>query len=61
MTVASKNHMRYLVNFNASSDKSENLLLLSIAYKVSAKKAQKIYIDMALKKNPNFVEKLTFV
>ena len=61
MTVASKNHMRNLVNFNASSDKSENLLLLSIAYKVSAKKAQKIYIDMALKKNPNFVEKLTFV
>ena len=61
MTVASKNHMTNLVNFNASSDKSENLLLLSIAHKVSAKKVQKIYTDMALKKNANFVEKLTFV
>ena len=43
-TVSSKNGMRNLVNFNASSVKSENLyfnvLLLSIAYKVSAKKAQ---------------------
>ena len=38
--------MRYLVYFNASSGKSENLhfdvvLLLSIAYKASAKKVQK--------------------
>ena len=37
--------MRYLVNFDASSDKSKYLhvdvLLLSIAYKVSAKKVQK--------------------
>ena len=41
-TLGSKNDMRNLVNFNASSGKSENLhfdvLLLPIAYKVSAKK-----------------------
>ena len=46
LTVGSKNDMRNLVNFNASSCKSENLqfdvvLLMSIAYKVSAKKSQK--------------------
>ena len=38
-TLASKNDMRNLLNFNASSGKPENLhfdvLLLSIAYKVS--------------------------
>ena len=43
LTLGSKNDMRNLVNFNASSDKSENLhfdvvLLFSIAYKVLAKK-----------------------
>ena len=41
-TSGSKNDTRNLVNYNASSGKSENLhfdvLLLSIAYKVSAKK-----------------------
>ena len=40
--LGSKKDMKNLVNFNASSGKSENLhfdvLLLSIAYKVSAKK-----------------------
>ena len=40
-----KNDMTNLVNFNVSSRKFENLhsdvLLLSIAYKVSAKKIQK--------------------
>ena len=40
LTLNSKNGMRNLVNFNASSDKSGNLhihvLLLSIAHKVSA-------------------------
>ena len=36
-----------------------NVLLLSIAYKVSAKKVQKNYL-MTLKKDPNFEEKLTF-
>ena len=43
-TLGSKNDMRNLVNFNVMS-KSESLyfdvLLLSIAYKVSAKKVQK--------------------
>ena len=43
LTLGSKNDMRNLVNFNASSGKSENLhfdlLLLSIAYKVLAKKS----------------------
>ena len=42
LTLGSKNDMRNLVNFNASSGKSENLhfdvvLILSIAYKFSAK------------------------
>ena len=40
LSLGSKNDMRNLVNFNASSDKSGNLhfdvLLLSIAYKFSA-------------------------
>ena len=44
-----KNDMMNLVNVNASSGKSENLhfgvLLLSIAYIVSAKKAQKSYLS----------------
>ena len=43
-TPGSKNDMNNLVNFNASSGKSENLhfdvLLLSISYKVSAEKVQ---------------------
>ena len=45
LALGSKNDMRNLVNLNVSSGKSENLhfdvLLLSIAYKVSAKKVQK--------------------
>ena len=49
LTFGSKNDMRNLANFNASSEKSENLhfdvLLLSIAYKVSAKKVQKNYLS----------------
>ena len=44
-----KNDMTNLVNFNASSGKFENLLLnvllLSIAYKVSAKTVQKSYLS----------------
>ena len=40
LALGSKNDMTNLVNFNASSGKSENLhfdvLLLSIAYKISA-------------------------
>ena len=46
LTLGSKNDMMNLINFNTSSGKSENLhfdvvLLLSRAYKVSAKKIQK--------------------
>ena len=44
-----KNDMINVLNFNASNGKSENLdfdvLLLSMAYKVSAKKVQKSYIS----------------
>ena len=46
LTLGSKNDMRNLVNFNASSGKSEDLhfdvLYLSIASKVSAKKYRRI-------------------
>ena len=49
LTLSSKNDMKNLVSFNVSSGKSENLhfdvLLLSIAYKVSAKKVKKNYIS----------------
>ena len=49
LTLDSKMNMRNLVNFNVSSGKSENLhldvLLLSIAYKVSPKKVQKNYLS----------------
>ena len=42
LNLGSKNNTRNLVNFNAMSVKSENfhfdVLLLSIAYKISAKK-----------------------
>ena len=48
-TLGSRNGMRKVVNFNASSGKSKNLhfdvLLLSIAYKVPAKKVQKNYLS----------------
>ena len=63
-TLCSKKNMRSLVNFNASSVKSEKLhfdvLHLSVAYKVSAKKVQKNYTDMTLEKDPNFEERLAF-
>ena len=49
LTLGSKNDKRKLVNFNASSSKFKNLhfdlLLLSIAYKVSNKKVQKYYLS----------------
>ena len=49
LTLSSKNDMKNLVSFNVSSGKSENLhfdvLLLSIAYKVSAKKVQESYLS----------------
>ena len=70
LALGSKNDMRNLVNLNASSGKSENLhfdvLLLSIAYKVSAKKVQKGYLSwhwrviQTLKKNSLFVWKMTW-
>ena len=47
--LGSKNDMMNLVNFNMSSSKSENLqfnvLLLLIAYKVSAKKVRIGYLS----------------
>ena len=49
VTHDSKNHVRNLVNFNLSSGKSEkshfDMLLLSIAYKVSAEKVEKNYLS----------------
>ena len=64
LTLDSKNDMRNLVSFNVSSGKSENfdfyVLLLSIAYKVSAKKVPKNGSLMTLKRHPNFEKKLTF-
>ena len=49
LTLGSKNDMKNLVNFHAGSDKSENLsfdvLLLPIAYKVSAKNVQNNYLS----------------
>ena len=49
LSLGSRKGMRNLVNFNASSGKSENfhfdVLLLSIAYKVSAKKLQESYLS----------------
>ena len=59
-----KNDMTNLVNINESSGKSENfhfdVLLLSIAYKVSAKKSAEELSLMALKSDPNFEWKLSF-
>ena len=49
LTLGSKNDMKNLVIFNASSGKSGNLhfdvLFLPIAYKVSASKVQKNYLS----------------
>ena len=63
-----KNDMKNLVNFNASSGKSLHfdVLLLSIAYKVWAKKAQKSYLSwhwrviQTLNKNSFFIWKMTW-
>ena len=67
LTLGSKNDMRNLENFNVSRGKSENLyfdvLLLSIAYKVSTKKVLKGYLPwhwkeiQTLKKNWLLLEK----
>ena len=49
LTLGSKKDMRNFVSFNVNSGETENLhfdvILLSIAYKVSAKKVQKNYIS----------------
>ena len=49
LTLGSKKDIKNLVNFNVNSGKSEdllfNVLLLSIAYKVSAKKVKKNYLS----------------
>ena len=49
LALGSTNDMTNFVNFNINSGKSENLhfdvLLLLIAYKVSAKKLQKGYVS----------------
>ena len=55
LTLGFKNDMMNLVNFNPSSGKSKNVhidevLLLSIAFKVSAKKVQKNYLSWHWKK-----------
>ena len=49
LTLGSKNDMKNLMNLNVTSGKSESLhfdvLLFSIAYKVSAKKVGKNYLS----------------
>ena len=55
LTFGSNNDMRNLVNFNVRKGKSENLhldvvLLLSIAYKVSAQNVKKSYLSWHWKK-----------
>ena len=49
VTLSSKSDMKYLVNFNGSSGKPENLnfdvLLLSIVFYVWAKKVQRRYVS----------------
>ena len=63
LTLGSKNDTRNLVNFDASSGKTENLhldamLLLSIVYNVSAKEVLKNYLSWHWKRP--FEGKLTF-
>ena len=64
LTDGLKNNASNSVSFHDSSWKSENLhfdgLLLSIAYKVSAKKCTQELPLMTLKRDRNFEEKLTF-
>ena len=61
LTLGSKNDMKNLVN-NASSDKFENLhfdvLLLSIAYKVSAKKEYRRIISHDTEKRSKLWRKI---
>ena len=70
LNLGSKNDMRNLLSFAANSGKSKNLqfdmLLLSIAYKVSAKKEQKNHLSwhqkkiQTLKKNWLLIWKMTW-
>ena len=65
LTLGSKNDWKNLVNFKAISGKSKDLhfdvLLLSIAYKVLAEKAQKNYLSWHWKKDPNFEKNWLFI
>ena len=65
LTLGSKNKMKNLVNFNVSSGKSEKLhfdvLLLSIVYKVSAKKVHKNDLSWLWKKMQTLKENWLFV
>ena len=71
LALGSKNDITNLVNFSMSSGQSENLLfdvlLLLIAYKVSAKNVHKGYLSwhwkviQTLKKNSLFVWKITWI
>ena len=63
LTFTLKNDIRNLVNFHASSQKSENLhfdwLLLSSAYKGLDKKVQKSYVSKHWRVIQKLEEKLT--
>ena len=63
LTLGSKNHVRNLVNFNASSGKSENLhfdvLLLSKVYYVWTKKSTEELCVTTLKNDAKCEEELT--
>ena len=60
-----KNDMRNLLNFRLSNGKSENLhfhvLLLSVAYKVSAKNVRKNFLSWHWRKIQNLGEKWLFI
>ena len=60
LTGGLKNYIRNLVNFHGNRQKFFHGLLLSIAYKVSAKKSTKELSLMTLKSDPNFEKKRTF-
>ena len=65
LTLGSKNDTRNLVNFDASSGKTENLhldamLLLSIVYNVSAKEVLKNYLSWHWKR-PKLWRKTDFL
>ena len=64
LTLSSKNGMGNFVNLNVTCGKSESLhfdlLLFSIAYKVSSKKVQKNYLSWHWKKIQIFVWNMTW-